>query len=75
MILSAIPKEKHGAINELIQSYNKLVNLIENSPQTTKGWYGNYMVHITSITECTLLLAAGANREGINGAAMVNGLI
>ncbi len=74
-LLAVTPPEKEDVFKDLIQALNELVNLIENSPETTKGWYGAYLEHCATKGDVIYLLAAGANREGVMGAAMVNGLI
>lgn len=73
-LLSKLPEEKHEMVKKEIGELNKVVSQIENSIATTQYHYGEYMAIVKDMTTAVLLLAAGANLEGIKWAVRLNGL-
>lgn len=63
------------AFQQAVEAANELVNAIESRIQTTQGFYGDYLSHATSLVNVAVFMCAGADRQGLQSAAQINGLV
>lgn len=74
-LLAGTPTDKRQQMRELVETMNEVVNLYESRMTTTQNHYGDYLQHATSTFMVMVLLAAGANKQGVTSAAKVNGIL
>jgi len=73
-LLKQIPADKHDMMRQIIQDLHQVVCKIEGRPPTTKDCYGDYLPHCKDTITCSLLIIAGANQQGVEAAARINGV-
>ena len=63
-----------AAVDGLVKDLHQEVNRIESMTPLTQNHYGEYLGLATNQLAVILLIAVGANRQGVVDAARINGI-